>query len=89
MKPASNKAADMLAAAPIKFTPVVDFYSEEFSSQYVKGLYYTLRRDAALNEKLASCMETWLDEGSIVLVDPSQGTDATGKSAVSGTGVVG
>lgn len=43
MNTASNKAADLLAASPLKVTPLEDFYSEEFRSAYCVGQKYTLR----------------------------------------------
>lgn len=36
-------AAQLLAAAPVKFMPLGDFYAEEFKCGYVTGLVYTLR----------------------------------------------
>jgi hypothetical protein len=48
----------------VKFTPLVDFYSEDFASQYCKGLAYTVR-----NEKLARAAKQWEREGKIKLSD--------------------
>lgn len=55
-----------------QFSPTQDFFSQEFQSQYIKGLMYTVRPADALLEKLVMEPETgWLATGKVELVDAS------------------
>lgn len=94
MKPKSHKAADLLAAAPVTFMAIGDFHSDEFDSDYTTGRRYTLRRTGQqwdgegnrmerLDMKLAWCLERWLAEGKVMLVE-----DMNHPARVGGNGVV-
>jgi hypothetical protein len=46
-----------------QFTPLLNFYSEDFGSHYCIGLNYTVR-----TEKLADLAEKWEAEGKIKFI---------------------
>lgn len=88
----SDLVAALLARAPLKFTPVETFISDEFKSDYIKGLTYTLRLTSVQDDpqrlcvKLATCMVRWLAAGQITLDVQSA---PAGTVKVAGAGVVG
>ena len=59
------------------FSPTEDFFSDEFRSQYIKGLTYNVRDD-----KLFQAVDGWISEGKVVVVG------AVNAAQVSGTGEV-
>lgn len=46
------------------FEPVQDFWCEEFGSQYVAGLHYTVR-----SKEMAKTVEQWVADGKVRLVE--------------------
>ena len=63
--------------APAMFTPLYDFYSEEFHSFYVKGLLYTVRPD---NDRLRIIAHKWVIQRRVDMVKP--GVHVTGVGRV-------
>lgn len=64
------------------FTPVEDFFSEEFQSQYVKGLSYQAKPE---DGKLLALLPEWVEAGKVYLGSPkASSTD----SKMSGEGNV-
>ena len=51
----------------MQFTPIKDFYSDEFQSQYCAGLSYTVRPE---DKKLADLVPVWIAEGKVRLGVP-------------------
>lgn len=49
----------------MRFTVLVDFYSEQFKSQYCKGLQYTIRQG---NQALYNACIEWEKEGKIAFL---------------------
>ena len=76
-------AAELLAAAPIEFTPTEHFWSESMRSQYCTGLKYTIKPGL---DKLAGEVEKWLADGKVVLIDPSAPKGA--EARIFGAGMV-
>ena len=48
----------------MQFTPLKDFFSEEFQSHYLVGLSYTVRPG---DDKLAALVPQWIKEGKVRL----------------------
>lgn len=69
---------------PIQFTPLVDFHSEEFHSDYCVGLSYTARPEDA---KLRSLLPTWIKDGKVRLGVPDA-PGVAGEATISGVGEV-
>jgi len=44
------------------FTPTKNFHSEEFASDYIKGMSYNIREG---NDKLAALVEQWRKDGLV------------------------
>lgn len=61
------------------FTPLIDFWSDEFQSNYCKGLFYTVR-----NAKLAALADKWKNEGKIAFVDRPKAAGLNLRSGMSG-----
>ena len=51
----------------MQFTPIKDFLSDEFQSQYCVGLSYTVRPE---DQKLADLVPIWISEGKVKLGVP-------------------
>lgn len=51
----------------VQFTPLVEFFSEEFQSTYLVGLSYTMRPQ---DKKLAGLMPEWIEQGKVRLGTP-------------------
>lgn len=54
----------------MRFTALIDFFSEETRSQYTAGLSYTVRPGHPGHDKLAALVEIWLAEGKVRLGGP-------------------
>jgi hypothetical protein len=52
----------------MQFTPISDFYSDEFNSHYLVGLSYTVRPG---DDKLAALVPQWIKAGKVRLGAPS------------------
>lgn len=70
--------------APIQFTPLKDFHSEEFHSDYCVGLSYTARPE---DTKLRALLPDWIKDGKVRLGVPDA-PEAAGESRLSGVGEV-
>ena len=68
----------------IIFEAVEDFFSEEFDSQYAKGLRYTIHPG---NTKLATAVAKWIEQKRVRIVDAQPG--AAQPAEMTGTGKVG
>lgn len=66
----------------MQFTPLKDFHSEEFNSDYCVGLSYTARSEDA---KLRALLPTWIGEKKVRLGAPDV---PAGSAKVSGSGEV-
>jgi len=66
----------------VRFSPTKDFHCEENGSGYCAGLSYTAREN---NAQLLALVETWLQEGLVVVVDPAA---TTGRARMGGKGLV-
>jgi hypothetical protein len=73
----------------MRFIVTKDFYSDEFRSQYIAGLKYTVREG---NDKLAAALEKWVVEGKAEVIGDthtSAANDAGAAAAnVRGVGTV-
>lgn len=67
---------------PIQFTPLKDFHSEEFNSDYCVGLSYTARPG---DSKLRALLPDWIKDGKVRLGTPDA---PIGTAKVSGAGEV-
>jgi hypothetical protein len=56
-----------------QFTPLKDFFSEEFQSHYLVGLSYTVRSG---DDKLAALVPQWIKEGKVKLGAPGAPLEA-------------
>ena len=52
----------------MQFTPLKDFFSDEFQSHYLVGLSYTVRPG---DDTLAALVPQWIDQGKVRLGAPS------------------
>jgi hypothetical protein len=52
----------------INFTPLREFFSQEFKSYYLPGLIYTARPE---DKKLLSLLPAWLSDGKVILGTPA------------------
>lgn len=68
-----------------QFTPTEDFYSEQFKSQYLVGLNYTVRDQ---DSPLHTAVQEWLEQGSVVLGVAESVVDGKTTSSVKGKGEV-
>lgn len=75
--------SQLLASAPVGFTPTGDFWSDEFQSQYVAGLLYTIQPG---NMRLARAVEGWLKDGNVKLAETQ--TAATPPARMYGAGQI-
>ena len=64
----------------MQFTPIKDFFSEEFQSQYCAGLSYTVRPE---DQKLAALVPKWIEEGKVKAGAPDA---PLAKAKVAGSG---
>ena len=64
----------------MQFTPIKDFFSNEFQSQYCVGLSYTVRPE---DQKLADLVPIWIAEGKVKLGVPEA---ALAEAKVAGSG---
>lgn len=66
----------------MQLTPLKDFFSEEFQSQYCVGLSYTVRPQ---DTKLAALVPKWIADGKVRVGAPDNAAVA---AQFSGTGEV-
>ena len=80
----SVSKVELVHNLPYSFTPLHDFYSDEFRSNYVSGLAYTVRLG---NVKLDVAVRNWIREQKVKIVPVGKPLHAQA-AIIRGKGVV-